>query len=271
MAAGSAGLAGSDMAFQQSELAQRIVIGVLLIAFAVGDIWLGGVWFWMLATGVGLLMLSEFAPLVGANDKERRLALYALCIPLGVVAPIAAGMGFMAFGALIGMAIAVGVTTKRAPLAAGLLYVGIPVFSLLWLRDIPADGLLLALWALGVVWATDIGAYFAGRGIGGPKIAPSISPSKTWAGLAGGVVLSMLFGWALNRWAGLPAGLALASGLLAIVAQIGDFFESWLKRRAGVKDSGTLLPGHGGVLDRLDGVVTTAPVCVLFVAIGGYA
>lgn len=259
------------MAFRQSELVQRIVIGVLLIAFAIGDIWLGGIWFWMLATGVGLLMLSEFAPLVGATEKERKLTLYALCIPLGVVAPIAAGMSFMALGALIGMATAIFITTRRAALAAGLLYVGVPVFSLLWLRDIPGDGLMLALWALGVVWATDIGAYFAGRGIGGPKIAPSISPSKTWAGLGGGVMLSMLLGWAMNRWAGLPAGLALASGGLAVVAQVGDFFESWLKRRAGVKDSGTLLPGHGGVLDRLDGVVTAAPVAVLLAAIAGYA
>ncbi len=264
-------MAGSDMAFRQSELVQRIVIGVLLIAFAIGDIWLGGIWFWMLATGVGLLMLSEFAPLVGATEKERKLTLYALCIPLGVVAPIAAGMSFMALGALIGMATAIFITTRRAALAAGLLYVGVPVFSLLWLRDIPGDGLMLALWALGVVWATDIGAYFAGRGIGGPKIAPSISPSKTWAGLGGGVMLSMLLGWAMNRWAGLPAGLALASGGLAVVAQVGDFFESWLKRRAGVKDSGTLLPGHGGVLDRLDGVVTAAPVAVLLAAIAGYA
>lgn len=259
-----------DMAFRQSELVQRIVIGVLLIGFAVGDIWLGGIWFWMLATGVGLLMLSEFAPLVGASDKQRRLALYALCVPLGVVAPIAAGIGFMALGALIGMATAIAITTKRAPLAGGLLYVGIPIFSLLWLRELPVDGLLFALWALGVVWATDIGAYFSGRAIGGPKIAPAISPSKTWAGLGGGVLLSMLFGWILNRWAGLPASLALASGVLAVAAQVGDFFESWLKRRAGVKDSGTLLPGHGGVLDRLDGVVTAAPLAVLFAAIAGY-
>ncbi len=259
------------MAFRQPELVQRIVIGALLITFAVGDIWLGGIWFWMLATGVGLLMLSEFAPLVGANDKERRLSLYALCIPLGVVAPIAAGSGFMAVGALVGMTIAVFVTTRRAGLAWGILYVGVPVFSLLWLRDRPSDGLMLALWALGVVWATDIGAYFAGRTIGGPKIAPSISPSKTWAGLSGGVLLSMMLGWAMNRWAGLPAGLALASGALAVVAQVGDFFESWLKRRAGVKDSGTLLPGHGGVLDRLDGVVTAAPVAAVLVAIAGFA
>lgn len=259
----------SKVAFRQSELVQRVVVGALLILLAVGDIWLGGIWFWMLVTAIALLMLSEFAPLVGATDKERRLALYALCIPLGVVAPIAAGIGFLAVGTLFGMAIAVMVTTRRAPLGGGLLYVGVPVFSLLWLRDLPDDGLLLALWALGVVWATDIGAYFAGRAIGGPKIAPAISPSKTWAGLGGGILLSLCLGWALHRWAGLPASLALTSGVLAVAAQVGDFFESWLKRRAGVKDSGRLLPGHGGVLDRLDGVVTATPLAALFVVAAG--
>jgi phosphatidate cytidylyltransferase len=118
------------------------------------------------------------------------------------------------------------------------------------------------------VWATDIGAYFAGRSFGGPKVAPKISPNKTWSGLIGGMVGALLLGGALCSYADLPLHLALASPALAVIAQAGDFFESWMKRRAGVKDSGALIPGHGGVLDRLDGVVTALPVAALLVGLG---
>jgi phosphatidate cytidylyltransferase len=151
-------------------------------------------------------------------------------------------------------------------LALGLLYVCAPVFALLFLRgQMPnPTGLMLAFWALGLVWATDIGAYFAGRSIGGPKLAPRVSPSKTWAGLAGGVLAALLTGFLFHRFGGLPIQLAAASGVLAVAAQLGDLFESGMKRRAGVKDSGTLLPGHGGVMDRLDGVATAVPLAALF-------
>jgi phosphatidate cytidylyltransferase len=248
------------------ELLTRVWVGAALILFALGIVWLGGVWFWMLATGAGLLMLSEYAPLLGASPLQKKYMLYAMCIPLGVLSPLALGPSFIAIGTLGGIALAVMIVTRKIGLANGIFYVGIPIFALVWLRERPDDGLLLTLWALALVWATDIGAYFAGRAIGGPRIAPAISPSKTWAGLGGGFLFATLLGWALNRWAGLHASLALASGIIAIFAQVGDFLESWLKRRAGVKDSGTLLPGHGGVLDRLDGVVTAAPLAAFMVA-----
>ena len=132
------------------------------------------------------------------------------------------------------------------------------------------DGLLLALWAMALVWACDIGAYFAGRSIGGPKLAPTVSPNKTWAGLVGGVIAAGVLGWALLRWAGLPAQLALASPVLAILAQLGDLYESALKRRAGVKDSGSLLPGHGGLLDRIDGLLPVAILVAALVANGNF-
>jgi phosphatidate cytidylyltransferase len=256
--------------FASSELLRRVVVGAGLVALALGELWLGGIWFWMFATAIGLLMLSELAPLLSATPLQRRFMLYALCVPLGIIAPIAAGLNFYGVGALAGVALATFTVTRRASLAVAFFYVGVPIFCLLWLRERP-DGLMLAIWALMIVWATDIGAFFAGRAIGGPKIAPAISPSKTWAGLGGGIVAAMLVGWVFHRWAGLSADLALASGGLAIAAQIGDFFESWLKRRAGVKDSGRLLPGHGGVLDRLDGVVTAVPLAALLVWAGAPA
>lgn len=251
----------------RSELTQRIVVGVILIVVAVAEIWFGGTAFWIFATAAALIMLSEYAGLVKASDHHRRVALYALCIPLGVISPLALGPGFFVFGLLLGMATAIWIVSRSAPLGAGLLYVGLPVFALVFIRALP-DGLILTFWALSLVWATDIGAFFAGRSIGGPKIAPSISPNKTWAGLIGGMVAATALALVFHAQLGLAMELVVATPLLAVAAQAGDFFESWLKRRAGVKDSGNLLPGHGGVLDRLDGVVTSAPLAALIVAGG---
>jgi phosphatidate cytidylyltransferase len=143
----------------------------------------------------------------------------------------------------------------------GFLYCLAPAVALLWIRDRSgSDGLSLLLWAFLVTWATDIGAYFAGRRFGKRKLAPAISPNKTVEGLLGGIVAAALFG-AAWVWANQlnPALMALAP-LFAIAAQAGDLFESRMKRQAGVKDSGDWLPGHGGLLDRLDGLV---PVAVL--------
>lgn len=251
-----------------SELTQRILVGVILVVVAVAEIWFGGFAFWMLVTAGGLIMVSEFAGLLKVSNEHRRMAMFAMCLPLGVLAPLALGPGFFALGLVFGMAIAVASVSRNAALGGGLVYVGLPILALLWLREMPENGLVLTFWALSLVWATDIGAYFAGRTIGGPKIAPAISPSKTWAGLVGGMAMATLLGLGFNRWLGLPVPLVWATPFLAVAAQVGDFFESWMKRRAGVKDSGTLLPGHGGVLDRLDGVVTVAPLAALLVALG---
>lgn len=146
---------------------------------------------------------------------------------------------------------------------AGFFYALLPALALLWIRERDAHGLDLLVWAFIVTWSTDIGAYFAGRRFGRRKLAPTISPGKTVEGLYGGIAAATLLGggWALTTHLGI-ALLALAP-VFAIAAQAGDLFESGMKRRAGVKDSGTWLPGHGGVLDRLDGLV---PVAVLTAA-----
>ncbi len=141
---------------------------------------------------------------------------------------------------------------------AGFFYALVPALALLWIRDRSPIGIELLMWVFITTWSVDIGAYFAGRGIGGPKLAPTISPKKTWAGLVGGVAAAALFGglwaWLLE----LPSSLIWLTLPFGFGAQIGDLFESWLKRRAGVKDSGNWLPGHGGALDRLDGLVVVA-------------
>ena len=152
-------------------------------------------------------------------------------------------------------------------LAAGVSYVGVAMAMLIWFRQ---HGMSEALAPVVLVIAVDTCAYFAGRTIGGPKIAPRISPSKTWAGLGGGAVGAMLafvasmpltyhdFDWSLLPR--MAPWIVMIGGVTAIVAQAGDFFESWMKRRAGVKDSSNLIPGHGGLFDRVDGLLA-----VLFV------
>jgi phosphatidate cytidylyltransferase len=142
----------------------------------------------------------------------------------------------------------------------GFFYALLPALALLWVRERDAHGLVLLIWVFLVTWSTDIGAYFAGRTFGQRKLAPSISPGKTVEGLYGGVVAAALIGGAWALWTGLGWALLVLAPLFALAAQAGDLFESAMKRRAGVKDSGGWLPGHGGVLDRLDGLV---PVAVL--------
>jgi phosphatidate cytidylyltransferase len=250
-----------------SNLRLRMVASVGMIAVALTALWLGGIAFWLLAVVAALFMAAEWSNLHGATPREKRIVQFALSVPLAIMAPpslIIENRDFFAAGLLTGAAFfAVIVTNKRA-LAAGVLYCGLPVLALTFLRR-QDDGLLLAAWALSLVWATDIGAFFAGRTIGGPKLAPKISPAKTWSGLIGGIALAWLLAGALWNAEGLPRHLMLATPLLAILAQGGDLFESAIKRRAGVKDSGTILPGHGGVLDRLDGLVPVAPVAALLV------
>jgi len=151
---------------------------------------------------------------------------------------------------------------------AGFVYALLPALALLWIRDRSPIGIELLMWVFITTWSVDIGAYFAGRGIGGPRLAPAISPNKTWAGLIGGMAAAAVFGglwaWLLE----LPSILIWLTLPFALGAQVGDLFESWLKRRAGVKDSGNWLPGHGGALDRLDGLVVVAVLTAAALAAG---
>ena len=243
-----------------SELRTRAVVGLLLIALASAALYFGGFFFWLLLVVAGVLMQGEWADLTGAAPEHRRLSMFAVSVPLALLCPLAAGLSWTAFTLAVAAFFFVVLVTRSARLSLGIFYVFVPVMALIFLRQQQPGGFLLAFWTLSLVWATDIGAYFAGRSVGGPKLAPRVSPSKTWAGLGGGVLAALILGFVLHRFAGLPIQLAAASGLLAVAAQLGDLLESAMKRRAGVKDSGTLLPGHGGVMDRLDGVVAAAPL-----------
>lgn len=213
----------------------------------------------------GGIVAWEWARLCGRGAVE----LPGILTILSVIAAISVGIAgdYSIAGWLLGVgAIAATMSagrTRRAEapwFGIGVVYLGLACLAVLWLRQIPGQGRSVTLWLLAVVWATDIAAYFAGRGFGGPKLAPSISPKKTWSGLAGGVAAATVVGAAASHWlaqAGLFA-LAAMSAALAIVSQVGDLFESSLKRRFGTKDSSNLIPGHGGLLDRVDGLLAAA-------------
>lgn len=148
-------------------------------------------------------------------------------------------------------------------LAGGAVYIALAVLAALWIRHDARVGLQTFLWLLAVVWATDIFAFFSGRRFGGRKLAPAISPSKTWSGLFGGMLAAAIASAAFSAWG--PGDwwwLAVWGALIAVVAQAGDLAESATKRRFGLKDSGQLIPGHGGILDRVDGLLAA----LLFVA-----
>ncbi len=150
-------------------------------------------------------------------------------------------------------------------LGLGAVYIALAVWALWKLRIDPEWGALTLFWLVGVVWGADTGGYVFGMTIGGPKLAPAISPKKTWSGFVGGTLTGALAGWGVIYYARPDAGVNLFvfSGLMAVVSQMGDLFESWIKRRFDVKDSGNIIPGHGGLFDRVDGLVATAIALVL--------
>ncbi len=264
------------------ELGKRIATGLVLVAAAVAALWAGGIAFAALAAVAVLLMWAEWAAMHRLPLLARRLGLAVLG---GTMVLMWMGDWFSALWLLAGAAGLGGIflfqlrqplldPTGRSgvqrgrlgldrPFLIGLLYCGLPGIALIWLRG-QAWGIWATLLLLLVVWGADIAAYFTGRAIGGPKLAPAISPNKTWSGAVGGLVGAVAAALLLMPlWPGY-AGLAGAQRLallalpLAVLSILGDLYESWLKRRCGVKDSGRILPGHGGVMDRLDGLVPVA-------------
>jgi phosphatidate cytidylyltransferase len=199
------------------------------------------------------------------NELAIRTATGAAMIVVALGAAILGGYPFAVLSAAVATAVFYEWTRLTKTWGAGwyiggFLYAALAALSLLWVRERGDDGLALVLWIFIVTWATDIGAYFTGKAIGGPKLAPSISPGKTWAGFYGGVAAATLLGAGWVLYTHLPLILILLAPLFAVASQGGDLFESRMKRWAGVKDSGRWLPGHGGVFDRVDGLL---PVAIL--------
>jgi phosphatidate cytidylyltransferase len=273
---------GPDLARAElGDLRSRVVSAVALAPLPVAAIWFGGVWLALLAIVASALMAWEWGRLCrGISDRAfapGAVELALLGIVTGVTAIAAVGAARTATElALLGAGGVYWVARQRpggepAWTALGVLWVALPCIGFLWLAVRQPDGRAILLWLLAVVWATDIGAYAVGRNIGGPLLAPRWSPRKTWAGLAGGMLSAGLAGGAtalvLGHSTALP--LVLVSAGLAIIAQFGDLAESLAKRRFGVKDTSGLIPGHGGLLDRLDGLLAVISTVALIILIGG--
>ncbi|WP_447764102.1 phosphatidate cytidylyltransferase [Sphingopyxis panaciterrae] len=202
----------------KSDLWVRAGSAIVLFAIAGTALWFGGIAFGLLLLVGGALVLVEWFALVRAMDLRSSF--------------------------------------KNALMLLGPLLVIGSMAGLWFIRD--QLGVTAALWVFGMVWATDIGAYFAGRAFGGARLAPKISPSKTWSGLFGGMVAALVVSATLGDRGGI-IGVPLWIGLfMGLAAQLGDLAQSWMKRRAGVKDSGKLIPGHGGLFDRVDGLLPVA-------------
>jgi phosphatidate cytidylyltransferase len=247
----------------------RVASALVLAPLAMGLVALGGWAFALLMALMLVLLAVEWRALTEARSMrhEARLA-GGIALTFGLLALLMAALGqpdAALVVLLVGAPLAAGLAARCSlpPLWTGLgvLYLGLPLVALIWLRSIADIGLLLLIWLLIVVWTTDTAAYFAGRHLGGPRLAPRISPSKTWSGLCGGVLGAGVIGMLAAAMAGFerPLQAGWVGAVLAVVAQAGDLAESALKRRAGVKDSGSMIPGHGGLLDRVDGLLFAAP------------
>ena len=253
-------------------LQRRLISTVVILPLAAGAIWAGAWWFAVLLAALSAAMCWEWAQLCQAPRRGVRDAM----VGIAMVAPACLVLyGFPAViavivaGTLINIALIWRVHVPNKPLLlVGLPYVVIGVVSAGWLRGDGESGLVTVLWLVAAVIATDVGAYFAGRRFGGPKLAPRISPSKTWSGLAGGMACAGLVGLVvgLTGWAASVAWVVIASLVVAVVAQMGDLIESSLKRHFNVKDASQLIPGHGGFLDRFDGYLTVMPTAALISA-----
>ncbi len=273
----------------KSDLGTRFAAAVAMIAVASVATHYGGWPFRALAALAAVLMLVEW----GDMHRVPRLwswmagALALLLLLVGTellypadfvdfdtgdagelieaVLPDTFDPAYWGVGAAAVIGLLVGLVSRRLIMAWGFVYVAIPAFFLLVFSWVYFG---LVFWVFIVTWSTDIFAYFAGRSIGGPKLAPRISPNKTWAGLIGGMAGAGILGWGAAEFFDLGQPFVWLGAPMGLLAQGGDLYESWEKRRAGVKDSGTLLPGHGGVLDRLDGLLAVVVATMVVLMLG---
>ena len=249
------------------ELVLRVCSALVLVPIAIGTAYLGG---WPFAVFWGLAamgVLWEWISLVARSDHRTVLmtggASLALAVALVATGHLLAAVIVLAISTL-GVA-ALAPAKWRTWIAAGVPYAGALGVAPVALRSDSEDGFLAVIFLFAIVWTTDVVAYFSGRAIGGPKLMAQVSPKKTWSGAIGGTLAAVIVAFVLAKVMALSGlfAIAMLAVILSICAQGGDLFESFLKRRFGAKDSGHLIPGHGGLMDRLDGFITASVVAAL--------
>ena len=254
-----------------ADLGIRSLSAIVLAPLALLADWQGGQWFALFVAVLGLLMAREWVTIVHKND-DRQFAVYSIAVLFSVMLLpqlLGTSQGQWWLALLIGLAV-ISSTVEKKHIGqwawVGVIYITLPLLAFMLLRGQGPSGFIAIIWCLITVWAADILAYFAGRIIGGPKLAPQLSPKKTWAGLGGAITGAVLASIAFTLVNSLKvAPLAAIAAMMAVAEQGGDIFESAMKRKFNVKDSGNLIPGHGGVLDRVDGLIA---VLVLAAALG---
>ncbi len=251
---------GRSASRSHSEIAQRTLLALLLGAMA-GLLTYSGVWpFTIMIAAASGILAWEWGRLVRGEVMDAAFYVHAAAVIAACIC-VGAGVAWFAMLALGAGALVAAFATRtsrtRMWSALGVLYIGTPASLLVYLRSDAAYGVAIIFFLYLVVWSADTAAYFTGRTIGGPKLAPNISPGKTWSGVVGGLVIPTLLAYGFALWLGgtWALGLALLGAGLALACQIGDLTESAIKRRFHVKDSGHLLPGHGGLFDRVDGLI----------------
>ncbi|MDJ1156773.1 phosphatidate cytidylyltransferase [Chelatococcus sp. SYSU_G07232] len=265
---GTPGLAGSELGLR---VASALVLGVVALATA----YWGGLPFVFVWTGAAAAIALEWLSLARVEPETAEKAVVGTGVGLtGLAAGTTSDPRLAAVALLLTLAAAVLVGRSRRDrlwAAGGALYAAVIALVPILVRQAPGLGLAVLLWMFAVVWATDIVAYFTGRSLGGPKLWPRVSPKKTWSGFVGGTLAgtfagAMVAAAAQGRGIAVPLGygtVVALSAIASIAGQFGDLAESALKRRAGVKDSGHLIPGHGGVMDRLDAFWAVAAIVAL--------
>jgi phosphatidate cytidylyltransferase len=259
----------------------RPLFGAMLAALAIGAAW-DGRWLFALFLAAGSIAgVREWHRMFLREGYSKYFAVSAAVITGSLVVQNLVSSGspgeqilpwlILAGGALIDLGLSLGAPRTALWHGAGALYVGATPLSLLALRSAPAGGFWLVIAIFVAVWTTDTGALIAGNLIGGAKLAPKLSPNKTWAGAVGGAACAALATAIVYALIGADVwrGALLGVGMSAI-GQAGDLFESWVKRRVGRKNSGSLIPGHGGVLDRIDSILFVAPVAAFAVLVLGF-
>jgi phosphatidate cytidylyltransferase len=247
-----------------TNLKLRVLSALVMAPLVLVLTWFGGLPFRLMLAAAAVAILYEWAHMAGIDRGRAGFAalLALLATPLALMlVQMPPDVIFVALAPVLLAALTLGSFLGHGAWgAAGLAYAAIPAVALAALRGDDASGLAAIVLLFAVVWGTDVFAYFVGRAVGGPKLAPAISPGKTWSGAAGGAAFGLLagLGVALATGAGDWRVLALVSLGLSVASQIGDLFESWVKRRFGAKDSSGLIPGHGGIMDRVDGLVAAA-------------